>query len=291
MQNKLKILLSIVFILGAIIAWQRYSAQLVRPVSPYGEKTRSFSGKPVDKIVLTKDGKALNFTREKDAWKLDGKKADKAKIDDLLGALLPTGSPDLIAKTSAKHQDFALNASASAEVKLNDSVSILLGKAAPSGGIYARFPDSPNVYILGYNGVSDLMVNPANWWDKTIYMTDKTKLQKIAFVSKDKNITLVKEKDEWKDQSGKNTPSKEKLDEFLGSISSISADSIPPEDQLKEYPMDPEYSLTLNTDTGGETLSFHPGKTEVLANRQSDGQKFLISASTAAKVSDFFKSI
>ncbi len=275
MSNKnIKLLLAVFVVLIGLLAFKQYAPSLSQPTSAYAQKTKDVSAKTVSAIEISNSSGSVQLKKEGDAWKVNGKKADTAKVNSLLSSLLPEIAPEQIAQTDKRHKELELTDDTATQIKLDNKLTLLTGKTAGSG-IYTRFDNDPAVYLLKNN--PSVTSTVSEWYDKTILAFDQTKATKITFREGNSITILTKEGDKWKGGSKNEEVGKDKVDPILSQISSLTAQSLYDAAGGNTYPKQPNLILTVEYDGKMETLEFYKGASDYLVKRQSDGEQFIVS--------------
>lgn len=277
--NNLKILSLIFIVLVGFLAYKIWLPQIKPQASAFGEKIKGTSAATVQNIQITKDKDTVTLTKEQNEWKVNGKRANKTKIDEILNQLLPQ-TAELISQNESRQKEFEVTDDLATKVKLGNSITLLIGKSG-SGGSYVRFDNDKNVFLLKNLYAYSISTDGKDWMDKTILSVDKDKIQKLLFQASSGKFSLIKDKDKWTIEGESNEPKKDKLDSFLVSLSSLNADSVADNDTLQKYPQVSDTQVTVEYDGKKETLQFYKGESDYLVKRQSDGENFLISNSKA----------
>ncbi len=283
MQKNLKLLIIILSILSGVLALKSFLPQFLPTTSPYTEKIKDIKKENVTSLSVSKLSESVKLEKVGDTWKADGKKADKNKIDDLLNGLLSDDLPELISQTDSRHKELELTGDFATQVKINDGLTVFLGKSAKGAGIYVRFETDNNVYLVKNLYSSSLSPSLSYWADKTILAIDQVKLRKLEFTQNKKNFILVNKDNKWVEEKTGREPNKDKLDPVLTSLSSLTAESLVSTESSKVYPSTAQIVMTVEYDGGNETLNFYQGKNDYKVVRDSDKEEFIVTNSTAEK--------
>lgn len=275
--NNLKTLSIIFIVLVGFLAYKIWLPQIKPQTSAFGEKVKGTTAATVQNIQITKDKDTVILTKEQNEWKVNGKKANKTKIEDMLSQLLPQ-SAELISQNESRQKEFEVANELGTKVKLGNSITMLLGKSV-SGGSYVRFDNDKDVFLLKNLYAYSISTDNKEWMDKTILLVDKDKIQKLSFQINTSRLSLIKEKDKWTIEGENKEPKKDKLDSLLLNLSSLNADSVADKDTVQKYPEISNSQVTIEYDGKKETLQFYKGESDYLVKRQSDGENFLVSNS------------
>ena len=275
MSNKnIKLLLIVFVVLVGILLFKQYTPSLSQENSVYLEKTNSVSAQTISSVEISKGEESVLLKKEGDAWKINDKKADATKINTLLTSILPVTAPELVAQTDKRHEELELADDLATEIKLDNKLTVLIGKSGGSG-IYARFDTDPTVYLLK-NG-SPIAVTASDWYDKTVLAIDQTKVTKITFREGNSITMLTKEGDKWKGGPKNEDVEKDKVDAVLSQVSNFTAQSMFDVAEGNTYPKQANLTFTIEYDSKLETLEFYKGESDYLVKRASDGEQFIVS--------------
>lgn len=282
MSNKnIKLLLAVFIVLIGLLVFKQYAPSLSQPTSAYVQKTKDISAQTVSAIEISNPDGSVQLKKEGDVWKVNGKKADTAKINSLLSSLLPTTSPELIAQTDKRHKELELTDDLSTKIKLDNKLTLLTGKSAASG-VYTRFDSDPAVYLLKSN--PSVTSTVSEWYDKTILAFDQTKATKITFREGNSVTMLTKEGDKWKGGSKNEEIGKDKMDPILYQINSLTAQSLYDAAGKSTYPKQTSLIFTVEYDGKMETLEFYKGASDYMVKRASDGEQFIVNEYSISSV-------
>lgn len=165
MKNWVKFLLPIAIILAGILVGQKVfqNKQNKTVMSGYITTVAGISKDTVDGLVISDEKGLITFYKQEGIWKLDEKKADQEKINNIISILLDTDGTnyDLISQNPDRFNDFNVS-STSANVSLSSSgkekLTIIVGNASYPGN-FIRPAKENNVYLtkksLGSISTSD----------------------------------------------------------------------------------------------------------------------------------------
>lgn len=279
--KNLKLLGIILLVLVGLLAFKIYSPQLSSQISPYKEKISGVKRVSVQTIAISKGTDTVTLAKEQDVWRANGKKADKSKIDELLTLLLPETSPEIVAQTDKRHKEFELTSDLATKITLNDNTKLLLGKSSyPS--IYARFDGQNDVFSL--KGSALISATVTDWYDKTIFTVDQTKISKMIFTNENGLLSLMKRDNKWMIESANKEAKKDKVDGVLTALTNLTAQSVADKEFLGNYPTSPTLTLTVEYDGKKETLEFTKGESDYLVKRQSDGENYIVAEYTVSNL-------
>ena len=204
---------------------------------------------------------------------MNAKKVDATKVDNLIGQLLTTTSPEVIAQTDKRHKEFELTDDLATKVSLDNKLTWLIGKGSGSA-VYARFEGDNSVYLLKDVSLTALS-SASDWYDKTILTFDQTKATKVTFREGNVITILTKQGDKW--MSNDKEAKKDKVDSLLSQVSSLTAQSLFDASKGTTYPKAANLVFTIEYNGKSETLEFYKGSSDYLVKRTSDGEQFVIS--------------
>jgi hypothetical protein len=207
-MNKKNFILIIVLILLGVVAyiyqgpWQSWQASKNIP--------KNFLAKvnidQVNKIIVTKNGETTTLVLNGSRWKIDGTKdfyvSDAnaqnvvARLKDLTAAQLEVASTN-----QAKKADFNTDIASGASVKLEQGskelASFIVGKVTSDyTGTYLSPASNSGITYLTKVDVYDAFVQN-DWYDKTIFASDKTKINYLKFKNNGKEFDVAKQGDDW----------------------------------------------------------------------------------------------
>ncbi len=287
MQKNLKILVIVFVILSALLAFKQLSPTLFVKRSLYEEKIKTIKKESIKNINIRKDSQELKLVKEGEVWKVEGKKANKDKINNFLEALFPTITPELISQSENRHEEFELTQSLGTFVFLDDRLGFVIGKPAAGGGLYAKFDKDNNVFILKDLDSYNFSTSSSYWVDKTIFSIERSKLKKLTFNKNGQTITMVNKDNKWLEEKSNKEPDKDKFESILITLSSFVANDLWDAKNTKIYPVTPQLELMIDYDGGNEKISFYKGKEDTKVNRASDKEEFIISNTSAEKFLEF----
>ncbi len=277
MQNKtLWLLGTILAILTLFWGVKTYLPKYNKPSSPYAEKVKPYDKSSVRSIVIKNSECSVELKKEGEDWKVNGKKADKSKIDDLVNQLIPPIFPDIIAKTDKRYHEFNLTSDKAIRITFDDKLTWFIGKSTGSN-VYVRFDGDNTVYLLKSGISSNFSTDNSDWYDKTIVAFDQTKATKITLKERTNTLVLVKKENKWTEEGSKREAKKDKVDSVLSQVSNLTAQSLYESKKEQVYPTAPTFTLIVEYDGKSETLELYKGSSDFLVKRSSDKEQFVVS--------------
>jgi len=273
-----KVLLIIILALGAIVGWRTYGGKFLPKKSGYFQKL-GIKKEQVRTINLSQQEKSVELKKEGEIWKIKGKKAKETEANELLAVLFPQNTPEVVAKTSSRHQQMGVDEGGAIKIKLNGEKEIWLGKST-TGGNYLRFPGSDEVWLVEGGWFSPTL-DFSYWVDKTIISLDTSKLKKIDWRSPPRIRVYEKKDNSW--WEGEKKVEEKKIEPIITGLSSLIAEEAVEDQRPAGYSQVPKATLAIEWEGGSEKLEFFAGKDKYLVKRNSDGQEFIISSETAKK--------
>ena len=274
MQNKnLKILTVIFVVLIGFLGIKTYLPKVTPTTSAYSEKVKTVNRESVASVLIKNTSDSIDLKKENNVWKLNAKKVDATKVDNLIGQLLTTTSPEVIAQTDKRHKEFELTDDLATKVSLDNKLTWLIGKGSGSA-VYARFEGDNSVYLLKDVSLTALS-SASDWYDKTILTFDQTKATKVTFREGNVITILTKQGDKW--MSGDKEAKKDRVDAALSQASGLTAQSLFDATKATTYPKVASLVLTIEYDGKSETLEFYKGSSDYLIKRSSDSEQFVVS--------------
>lgn len=291
MQNKLKLLITILIVLSGLLVFKSYLPQLVPKASLYKEKIKNLKKETVTNLLISNKSESVKLTKDGEFWKVDGKKADKDKVTDLLKGIIPDEFPQLISSSESRQSEFETTKELGTSVSVNDNLNLIFGKSVTGGGIYVRVDGDKNVFLFKNIYTSSLSPSLTFWADKKIIAVDRTKIIKLEFKQKGKDTILVNKEGKWIIEKTSREPNRDKLDAVLLTLSSFQAESLAENKNARAYPSISQLTLSIEYDGGKEALDFYQGKTDYQVKRDSDKENFIVSNAIASKIIDLAKEL
>ena len=274
MQNKnLKILIIVLMVLVGFLGLKTYLPSKTIETSPYLDKIKMVDKSSAQSILIKNTSGSIDLKKENNLWKIQGKKADSAKVENLINQLLVTTPPELIAQTDKRHQEFELTTDKATKVTIDNKLTLLLGKGSGSA-VYTRFDGDNSVYLLKDVSLTALS-SASDWYDKTILTFDQAKATKITLREGNIITILTKQGDKW--MSGDKEAKKDRVDAALSQASGLTAQSLFDATKATTYPKVASLVLTIEYDGKSETLEFYKGSSDYLIKRSSDSEQFVVS--------------
>lgn len=270
--KQIRLLLIIFIVLVALLAAKIYLPGLRPPKSTYLQKMKSLRKETVQRIDVAKGSDKAELTKDQNVWKVNGKKADEAKILAILTAILPEIGPETIAQTEAKYSEFELTDELATKITLDNAAPIFMGKYSMSG-VYVRIEGSPEVYLL--KGASTFSAKASDWYDLTVVAIDRTMITKLTFIAGATTQTVVKKDDLWVRESDSKEIQKDTVESILLALASLRAQSLYDSQSSTGYPKQPTSTLIIEYSGKSETLEFYKGTLDYLVKRQSDQEQFV----------------
>jgi hypothetical protein len=238
-MNKKNFLLIIVLILLVAVAyiyqgpWQNWQVSKNSP--------KNFLAKvnvdQVNRIEITKEGRITTLVLNGNRWKIDGTKdfyvSDTnaqnvvARLKDLTAAQLEIASTN-----QTKKADFNTDTASGVSVKLEQGskelAGFIVGKInGDYTGTYLSPAGSSNATYLTKVDLYDAFVQN-DWYDKTIFASDKTKMNLVKFKNNGREFYVAKQGDDWyATGTTKVKFNKDKVNSTVDLLASLVATEIP----------------------------------------------------------------
>ncbi len=206
---------------------------------------------------------APRYTLEKDgaAWKVNGQAADNATAGTVASALKELRATAVAAETSSKLSEFGLDKPAAvAKVTAGaETRTVKLGKDA-AGKAYAMRDDSPVVYEVAPQILTDVEKQPFDLENKQLFHVDREALRKAVFESSAGKVVIARTKTASPDGgvseevftvvAPKQGPARKwKTSSTLYAVSSLRAAAfdgpVPPAKELARYGLDKPKTVTF----------------------------------------------
>jgi len=284
MKNKtLVILVAILFFLVAVLVLKNLTPRIYTETSPYLEKLKFYNKNDIQSILIKKSTDSIELKKEGGVWKLNGKNANEEKVNQFIDSLFISVSPEKVAQTNKKHEEFELTKEKALTVVFDNSLIFLIGKSSGAGA-YVRFEDEDNVYLLD-SITGSISSKVHDWYDKTILKFDREKAKKIVFKQHGKKATsIIRKEDKWIDEVNGKEINQEKLNSVLSQISNLSARQLYEPEKGVAYSSYPLLILTVEFEEKVETLEFYKGSSDYLLKRTSDKEQFVVGESDVSSI-------
>jgi len=190
----------------------------------------------INKIEVIKDGEATILLASGSKWKIDGTKdfyVSDSNANSLISDLkeLVVAQLEVVSQNKDKKSDFGTDEDSGVVVKLeqdnNEMASFVVGKLSS---------DYMNTYISPINSDKTYQVkldiyslfSQDDWYDKTIFASDKTKINNVRFQIGGKEFTIVKQGEDWYATVTKSVKlSNDKVASVIDLMASLLASKIP----------------------------------------------------------------
>lgn len=236
MYNRQLKLAALIFLgLVLVLSLKLFLPKLLPEKSAYNGKLDGLTKTSVQKIGITKDNESVELTKESNGWLVDGKRANKVKIEGMLDQLMPKVDPVLVAETSQKHKDYGVDKDSATAIKLNDKTTLLIGLTSSDSGIYVRFEGDDKVFTVKEASSARPTAKKSDWYDKGVLGTEKDKIQKIVGTLDGKQLTVTKNNDKWVDANGKEV-SQDKMNSLLSNLATLTAQDLANDANRVAYP-------------------------------------------------------
>ena len=186
-----------------------------------------------DKIILEKNGERWRIAGTKDFYVPND--IAKIMIENLQKAV--KSDLEIVSDNADMKKDFKTDNDSGIKIKIvkdnSDIVEFIIGKAGNDyKSSYISEQENQKTYLVNSNLNRAFSKSKDDWYNKTIFSIDKTKISKIRFQYPDRNFTVEKsvidDKDEW---AGilpyKFNVDNEKFLEIVDAISYLEAVKIP----------------------------------------------------------------
>lgn len=193
----------------------------------------------IDRVEIAKNEKVTVLEKHGDRWKIAGTKnfyVEESMAASLIDNLKKAAQAEMELASSNKEKKSEFQTDESGiKVKLyqadDNAADFVIGKRAMDfANVYVSQPESDNTYAIkadlyGVFGRND-------WRDKTIFSSDKEKINKIRFQYPDREFTMEKTITEGVDKWEGTAPykfnlNKDKIDKILNIMSNLTAVEIP----------------------------------------------------------------
>lgn len=184
----------------------------------------------IEKIEILKGGKDTILVKQGNNWKIDGDNKFSASQEIVKSFLSEIDTAkksglELVSSNKDKKKDFAVDDQGTKitllgknNVKISEFVIGNLSGDYLS--TYISQPGAAETYSIATSGLGAI-IEQNNWRDKTIFETDKNKINKIRFQYPGREFSIEKKNGAWAGVK------EEKIDPILSALSSLSAMEIP----------------------------------------------------------------
>ncbi len=213
----------------------------------------------INSIEIVKNGELLKFNKQDNRWKIDGTKDFYIKDDIMVGVIsslkeAQKAEIELVSENPEKKGDFQVDDQGNRIRLMKDSsilVEFVVGKVTTDyKGSFISMPDFPKTYALEKSLGS---LDREDWYDKTIFKTEKEKINKIRFQYPTREFTVEKKENKWMGTlPNKFSVKDEKIDEILDVMSNLNAAEISA--QIFEGTGLEKHSIII--EVGGEEASY-----------------------------------
>ena len=190
----------------------------------------------INKIEITNDGKTTTLLASGNKWKIDGTKefyvsetAANSMVDSLKE--LVKAQLEVVSQNKDKKADFDVDENSGIFVKLkqdnNEIGSFVVGKLSSDyASTYLSRIDLDKTYLTKVDLYSTF--SQVDWYDKTIFASDKTKINKIRIQLSGKEFTIEKNDENWVATGTKAVKlNNDKVASIIDLMSSLIASEIP----------------------------------------------------------------
>lgn len=281
MYNKqLKIALLIFLSLFLVVILKLYLPKILPESSAYKSKLSGLEKGNIENLQVSKGSENLELKKEVVGWRLDGKRANKGKIEALLEPLLvPKSEPSIVAETNTRHNSYGVDKESALTVKLNDNVTVLIGLTNSDSGAYVRFEGSDSVYSVPNLSSSGLSSQKADWYDKAVLATEREKITKVLTKVDGKELSLMKIDGVWRLPNGSEAD-KDKVNGLAANLATLTAQSLADTSLRSTYPAAPTAVFTVDFDNQSETLELFAGPDKYLVVRTKSNEQFIVESSS-----------
>lgn len=237
-MNKKNLILIIVLILLVAVAyiyqgpWQSWQASKNLPKNFFA----SVNVDQINKIEITKNGETTSLMLNGSKWKIDGTKdfyVSDANAQNVVARLkdLTAAQLEIASTNQAKKSDFNTDAASGVSIKLGQGskgiAGFIIGKInSDYTGTYFS-PTGSDITYLTKVDIYDAFVQ-TDWYDKTIFASDKTKINSVKFKNSGKELDVAKQGDDWyATGTTKIKLDKDKVNSAVDLLASLVATAIP----------------------------------------------------------------
>jgi hypothetical protein len=196
----------------------------------------------INKIEITASGKTTTLDLNGNKWKIAGTKdfyVNETMASNMITRLkdLTTAQLEIASENKDKKAEFGVDDASGVVVKFKQGdkelSSLIVGKMASDyTSNYFSIPNSDKTYLTKVDLYSVFAGN--NWYDKTIFASDKTKINKLKLQVADKEFKIAKQGNDWQTDDTKKTElNLDKVNSIVDLMASLIASEIPEQDVSK----------------------------------------------------------
>ncbi|MCX6799628.1 MAG: DUF4340 domain-containing protein [Candidatus Falkowbacteria bacterium] len=189
----------------------------------------------LNKVVIVRNSATTTLIKEGDKFRIDGTKAffiDKETAQQIADSIqnAKEATFDIASTDEKKKEEFGTD-KVGIKVSLEQSgkgpVDLIIGKLADNFvDTYVSLASGTETYSIGENLVK--VFDKEDWYDKTLFNSDASKVTKIRFQYKNDQYVLEKTKDVWKGvKPSAFTANQEQLIDAITTMTSLKATKIP----------------------------------------------------------------
>lgn len=252
MKTSKLIQLLVILLAGILLIYGRkiYLEKQANKPNDYLKNISSFKKDQVDQIRLSQGDQNLLLTKNGQEWKIASISADLTKVQDLLNAVFPETSPNLIAQSKDQMTKLQVEGDKSIKLELtagDKTLKLSLGKQI-SQDRAVKLADIESVYSL--RSFPDISLSENDWYNLKIVDLDKNQIKSIQLKSADENIEFNKSNDnKWQftDKSDDKV-NQDAVNSLLMNLNPLKAKKVLFADDLKSFNSQ-NTVLTINLQT------------------------------------------
>jgi hypothetical protein len=282
MNQKKIINLTLFLIIGiaAVIGQKLWFEYNQKQPNEYLKFAGKIDEKAIREIVLSRDDQNLKLFQEDGEWKVAGKSADKAKINEFISSLVPSSSPTLIAQSDEKLQDLNVTEDTAVKVSLitkEESYDFLVGK---------RTATLTAVAISGRNqaynlrNVPTLILTADYWYNLNIIDIESQNIKQFTISSGLSKFTLTQVQDrEWMFPEEEREVNHDAVNTYLLKYNPLKSLKLAEESDLSLYVQAvPDFMISItDINDRAHKLEFYKGSDDYLASYNSGEEYYIIS--------------
>ncbi len=248
----------------------------------YQNAIKSIKSDDIVRIELTKASQELVLTRQDGIWRIASKSADIAKVNELIGALLPKQSPQLISENTDKFSDLEATQETGVTVKLitqQDEKVFIVGKAIDT---VRAVKYEPLEKVYGISSVPELSIQASDWLNTTVVDIDSSNIKKIS-VSGKEIYSLIQTGDrQWSFEGSDEKVNSDGVTTYAYKFNPLKADGIASEDQKQSFDLSSAGFRVSITDTSdvNTDLQFKLIDDQYIIKRSTDNEYFILDKPT-----------
>lgn len=222
---------------------------------PVAEILRRAAGSELDSVRIEGEDRTVVLRNRGDAWRVDGHRADSARVAELRAALEGGASVGLASRNAENHARMGVDSAGATRLLLASSgagtLRLLVGDDGPlPSSVYARAPGTTPVYLVP-GGLGRLVGRDAEGWrDRTVAAVDTGRAGVIRVRRGDTTYRLRRSDSGWRLDGG--AVDSARVERVLADLSGLEARGFAPDTASVEAG---DRTVTVLGSADGDTLA------------------------------------